>query len=94
MLAPDGVGAVVELADTDATATLRGLYAQIGGRYVQPVQLAADLVMWVDEDGLLTAHPVMNRAATLLRPRPQPGVRRDRRLHRRGPTRHHAGFVR
>jgi len=57
---------VVELADTDATATLRGLYAQIGGRCVQPVQLAADLVMWVDEDGLLAEHPVMNRAATLL----------------------------
>jgi len=28
------------------------------------------------------------------RPRPQPGVRRDRRLHRRGSARHHAGFVR
>jgi len=44
----------------------KAVYAQIGGRYVQPVQLAADLVMWVDEDGLLAEHPVMNRAATLL----------------------------
>lgn len=52
---------MVELADTFATATLSGLCVQIGGRHVQPVRVAADLFMWVDKDGLLTEHPVMNR---------------------------------
>ncbi|MBM4574827.1 DUF3846 domain-containing protein [Rhodococcus hoagii] len=60
VITPSGEVREVDLG----TDSLRGLYAAIGCSAVEVVQLAADLDMWVDEEGLLTSEPQPNRVAS------------------------------
>lgn len=59
---------VVELAapeDDDATAFLAGLYAAIGCRSVECVELTTTCDMWLDENGMVDGR-ALNHRATLL----------------------------
>jgi hypothetical protein len=62
-----GTAEVVELIEGNDVTILGHLYRLIGCRYIDLVQLVPDLHLWVDEEGLLVAEPVLvNRAASLL----------------------------
>lgn len=44
----------------------RELYRLINCHAVEAVSLSPDITMWVDEEGLLKVHPVVNYPATLI----------------------------
>lgn len=45
-------------------AQLAAMYRQMNCETVEPVALASDVTMWCDEDGFLTASPMVNLCAT------------------------------
>lgn len=63
-LAVDGSASAVELQRSSGGDVGRALRAELECRTFEVVRLAPDLDMWIDEEGLCVAEPVVNAVAT------------------------------